>query len=378
MIEIDVEKRLGAFTLAARFNTPAQGITALFGRSGSGKTTLVNMLAGLVRPDRGRIAIGGDVLFSSEDGIDLPPERRRLGYVFQEGRLFPHYSVRGNLTYGRRHGTARDAPGLDAIVALLGLEGLLDRRIGDLSGGEKQRVAIGRALLAEPRLLLMDEPLAALDTPRKAEILPFIERLRSELGIPVIYVSHAMEEILRLADMLVLMSEGRVAAIGTVEELTSRIDLRPLTGRYEAGSVIRATVAGQDVSYGLTELAFPGGRLRVAHVALPLGTAVRARIRARDVALALERPTGISIRNILPARIVEIAPDRGPLVDVRLDIGTPAAPVALWSRITARAVRELGIAVGRQVYALIKTVALDGASLGRYDPSTGIDDEDPT
>jgi molybdate transport system ATP-binding protein len=378
MIEIDVEKRLGAFTLAARFSTPAQGITALFGRSGSGKTTLVNMLAGLVRPDRGRIAIGGDVLFSSEDGIELPPERRRLGYVFQEGRLFPHYSVRGNLTYGRRHGTARDAPGLDAIVALLGLEGLLDRRIGDLSGGEKQRVAIGRALLAEPRLLLMDEPLAALDAPRKAEILPFIERLRSTLGIPVIYVSHAMEEILRLADMLVLMSEGRVAAIGTVEELTSRLDLRPLTGRYEAGSVIRATVAGQDVSYGLTELAFPGGRLRVAHVALPLGTAVRARIRARDVALALERPTGISIRNILPARIVEIASDRGPLADVRLDIGTPAAPVALWSRITARAVRELGIAVGRQVYALIKTVALDGASLGRYDPSTGIDDEDPT
>jgi molybdate transport system ATP-binding protein len=294
MIEIDVEKRLGAFTLAARFSTPAEGITALFGRSGSGKTTLVNMLAGLVRPDRGRIAIGGEVLFSSEDGIELPPERRRLGYVFQEGRLFPHYSVRGNLTYGRRHGTARDAPGLDAIVALLGLEGLLDRRIGDLSGGEKQRVAIGRALLAEPRLLLMDEPLAALDAPRKAEILPFIERLRSALGIPVIYVSHAMEEILRLADMLVLMSEGRVAAIGTVEELTSRLDLRPLTGRYEAGSVIRATVAGQDVSYGLTELAFPGGRLRVAHVALPLGTAVRARIRARDVALALERPTGIS------------------------------------------------------------------------------------
>jgi molybdate transport system ATP-binding protein len=378
MIEIDVEKRLGAFTLAARFSTPAQGITALYGRSGSGKTTLVNMLAGLVRPDRGRIAIGGDVLFSSEDGIDLPPERRRLGYVFQEGRLFPHYSVRGNLTYGRRRGSARDAPGLDAIVTLLGLEGLLDRRIGDLSGGEKQRIAIGRALLAEPRLLLMDEPLAALDAPRKAEILPFIERLRSALGIPVIYVSHAMEEILRLADMLVLMSEGRVAAIGTVEDLTSRLDLRPLTGRYEAGSVIRATVAGQDASYGLTELAFPGGRLRVAHVALPLGTAVRARIRARDVALALERPTGISIRNILPARIVEIAPDRGPLVDVRLDIGTPAAPVALWSRITARAVRELGIAVGRQVYALIKTVALDGASLGRYDPSTGIDDEDPT
>jgi molybdate transport system ATP-binding protein len=376
MIEIDVEKRLGAFTLAARFATPAEGITALYGRSGTGKTTLVNMLAGLVRPDRGRIAVAGEVLFSSDKGIDLPPERRRLGYVFQEGRLFPHYSVRGNLTYGRRR-VAGAGPDFDAVVALLGLEALLDRRIGDLSGGEKQRVAIGRALLAEPRLLLMDEPLASLDAPRKAEILPFIERLRGELGIPVIYVSHAMDEILRLADTLVLMAEGRVAAVGTVEELTSRLDLRPLTGRYEAGSVIRAVVAGQDVTYGLTELAFAGRRLRVAHVPLPLGTPVRARIRARDVALALERPSAISIRNILPARVIEIE-QRGPLADVRLDIGTAAEPVALWSRVTARAARELDLAPGKQVYALIKTVALDGASLGRYDPTAEIDDEDPT
>lgn len=376
MIEIDVEKRLGAFTLAARFATPAEGITALYGRSGTGKTTLVNMLAGLVRPDRGRIAVAGEVLFSSDEGIDLPPERRRLGYVFQEGRLFPHYSVRGNLTYGRRR-VAGAGPDFDAVVALLGLEGLLDRRIGDLSGGEKQRIAIGRALLAEPRLLLMDEPLASLDAPRKAEILPFIERLRGELGIPVIYVSHAMDEILRLADTLVLMAEGRVAAVGTVEELTSRLDLRPLTGRYEAGSVIRAVVAGQDVTYGLTELAFAGRRLRVAHVPLSLGTPVRARIRARDVALALERPSAISIRNILPARVIEIE-QRGPLADVRLDIGTTAEPVALWSRVTARAARELDLAPGKQVYALIKTVALDGASLGRYDPAAEIDDEDPT
>ena len=215
MIEVDVEKRLDAFTLAARFTARGEGITALYGRSGAGKTTLVNMLAGLVRPDRGRIAVAGEVLFSSHEGIDLPPERRRLGYVFQEGRLFPHYSVRGNLVYGRRR-AAGAAPGFDALVRLLGLEALLDRRVGDLSGGEKQRVAIGRALLAEPRLLLMDEPLASLDAARKAEILPFIERLRGELGIPVIYVSHAMEEILRLADTLVLMAEGRIAAVGSV------------------------------------------------------------------------------------------------------------------------------------------------------------------
>ncbi len=374
MIEIDVEKRLGAFLLDARFAAPATGITALFGRSGAGKTTLVNLLAGLARPDRGRIAVGGEVLFSAEEGIDVPPERRRLGYVFQEGRLFPHYSVHGNLTYGRRRGARGGAIGFDAVVALLGLGALLDRRPGDLSGGEKQRVAIGRALLAEPRLLLMDEPLASLDAPRKAEILPFIEKLRDELHLPVIYVSHAMEEIVRLADTLVLMSEGRIAAVGPVEELTSRLDLRPLTGRYEAGAVIRATVAGHDVTYGLSELAFPGGRLRVAHVALPLGTPVRARIRARDVALATTRPIGISFRNIFAARVTEVAPERAPIVDVRLDIGTPAQPVALWARVTARAAHELGLTPGREVFALVKTVALDRASYGRYDPAPGEDD----
>jgi molybdate transport system ATP-binding protein len=377
VIEVDVEKRVGAFQLAASFSAPDIGITALFGRSGAGKTMLVNTLAGLMRPDRGRIVLHGDVLFSTEHHIDLPPERRHLGYVFQEGRLFPHYSVRGNLTYGMPRGSGRPAIGFDAVVALLGLDKLLDRRPGHLSGGEKQRVAIGRALLAQPRLLLMDEPLASLDAPRKAEIMPFVERLRDQLRIPIIYVTHAMEEIVRLADTLVLLSEGRVAAVGTVEDLTSRLDLRPLTGRYEAGAVIRATVAGHDATYGLSELAFPGGRLRVAHVALPLGTPVRARIRARDVALATTRPIGISIRNIFAGRIVEIANDRGSLVDVRLDIGTPDHPVPLWSRITVRAARELDLAVGREVHALLKTVALDRSSYGRYDPAAGMtDDED--
>ncbi|HUJ97999.1 MAG TPA: molybdenum ABC transporter ATP-binding protein [Stellaceae bacterium] len=373
MIEIEVEKQQGTFRLGAQLALPETGISALFGRSGAGKTTLVNMLAGLVRPDRGRIAVGGELLFSSERGIDLPPERRRLGYVFQEGRLFPHYSVRGNLLYGARRGAARID--FDAVVALLGLAALLDRRPGDLSGGEKQRVAIGRALLAAPRLLLMDEPLASLDAPRKAEILPFIERLRDELHVPVIYVSHAMEEIVRLADTLVLLSDGKVAAVGSVEELTSRLDLRPLTGRYEAGAVIRTTLAGHDVTFGLSELAFPGGRLRVSHLPLPLGTAVRVRIRARDVALSRTRPTGISIRNIFAARILEIAPDRGPLVDIRLDIGPPHQQVPLWARITLRSLQELDLAVGSEVFALLKTVALDRTSLGRYDSAAFGEDE---
>ncbi len=374
MIEVDVEKRLGSFAIDARFAAPDSGITALFGRSGAGKTSIVNMLAGLLRPDRGRIAVGGELLFSSADGVDLPPERRRLGYIFQEGRLFPHYSVRGNLTYGGgRGGSGID---FDAVVTLLGLNALLERRPGDLSGGEKQRVAIGRALLAAPRLLLMDEPLASLDAPRRAEILPFIERLRDELRIPIIYVSHAMDEIVRLADTLVLLADGRVAAVGTVEELTSRLDLRPLTGRFEAGAVIRAVVAGHDVTYGLSELAFPGGRLRVSRLSLPLGTAVRVRIRARDVALATTRPSGISIRNIVAARVVEIAPDRGPVVDVRLDIGRPEQPVALWARITQRAVHELKLAPGGEVFALLKTVALDRSSLGQYDPAGAAFGED--
>ncbi len=367
MIEVDVQKRLGKFDLAVQFTAPTVGITALFGRSGAGKTTLVNALAGLVRPDQGRIAVDGEVLFSAADGIDRRPERRRLGYVFQEGRLFPHYSVRGNLAYGRPHGQARDpALSFDAVVELLRLAPLLQRRPHNLSGGEKQRVAIGRALLADPRLLLMDEPLASLDLAHRSEILPFIEELRDRLRIPIVYVSHAMEEVVRLADTLVLMSEGRVAAVGTIEDLTSRLDLRPLTGRFDAGAVIRANVAGNDLVFGLTELTFPGGRLRVPHLGLPLGTPVRARIRARDVALALERPQGLSILNVFAGRVVEIAEDQGPMVEVRLDIGKPDRPVVLWARITRRSAHDLRLEVGKPIHALVKSVALDSQSFSPY------------
>jgi molybdate transport system ATP-binding protein len=375
VIEVDVQKRLGAFELAAQFTAPSTGITALFGRSGAGKTTLVNALAGLIRPDRGRIAIDDEILFSAADGIDRPPERRRLGYVFQEGRLFPHYSVRANLRYGMPRGESRDPTlSFEAVVELLRLEPLLRRRPHNLSGGEKQRAAIGRALLADPRLLLMDEPLASLDLAHRAEILPFIEELRDRLRIPIVYVSHAMEEVVRLADTLVLMSEGRVAAVGTVEDLTSRLDLRPLTGRFEAGAVIRASVAGSDLVFGLTELSFPGGRLRVPHLGLPLGTPVRARIRARDVALALERPQGLSILNVFAGRVVEIAADQGPMVDVRLDIGKPDRPVVLWARITRRSTHDLRLEVGKPLHALVKSVALDRQSFSPYSPRAAIEE----
>ena len=361
MLTVEVEKSLGGFRIEARFEADSSGITVLFGRSGCGKTSIVNMIAGLSRPDRGRIAIDGRPLFDSAAGVDLAPERRRVGYVFQDARLFPHLSVGANLTYGRRfapHGAG--FIGFDQAVGLLGLEGLLGRRPARLSGGERQRVAIGRALLAAPRLLLMDEPLGSLDAARRAEILPYIERLRDRLGLPIVYVSHATEEVVRLADTLVLMSDGQVAAAGPVEEIMSRLDLRPLTGRYEAGSVVEAKVAAHDPRFGLTSLDFGGGRLMVPQVAEPPGTAIRVRIRARDVTIALTRPERISVLNVLKGRVVEIGAPDGAIVDLRLDVGTP-----LWARITARSLDQLGLAVGQQVYALVKAIAIDRRSLQR-------------
>jgi molybdate transport system ATP-binding protein len=364
MLEIDVSHRLGQLKLEASFTCRAVGITALFGRSGAGKTSLINMLAGLLRPKRGRIVLRGQTLFDSQRGIDLPPEQRRLGYVFQEGRLFPHLSVRQNLLYGfRRVPAAERRIGLDQVVGLLGVEDLLARRPGALSGGEKQRVALGRALLANPRLLLMDEPLAALDQPRKEEILPFIEQLKAELDLPIIYVSHSMPEIVRLADTLVLISNGRIEAVGPLEALTSRLDLRPMTGRYEAGAVLTTTVAGQDKMFGLTELRFAGGRLKVPHLNLPLGQALRVRIRARDVSIALSPPENISILNVIPCIIQEIGEEKSPQVDLQLSAG--GAPI--WARITARSRAALDLKPGLQVYALIKSVAIDRQSLGRRD-----------
>ncbi|HEY1506819.1 MAG TPA: molybdenum ABC transporter ATP-binding protein [Stellaceae bacterium] len=369
MTEIAIAKKLGDFMLDVRLEAPESGVTALFGRSGMGKTSVINALAGLLRPDRGRIVVGGTTLFDSERGINLPPEKRRLGYVFQEARLFPHYSVRGNLLYGAKSDGAPDrvGPSFDAVVDLLGIKELLARRPADLSGGEKQRVAIGRALLASPRLMLMDEPLASLDEPRKNEIMPFIERLRDELKLPIFYVSHEMEEIIRLADLLVLLDAGKVAASGSVEELTSRLDLWPLTGRHEAGAVIRTVLRGHDTTFGLSELAFPGGRLRVTQLALPLGTPIRVRIRARDVVLASERPAHLSIRNAFAGKVIELAPPRGPQIDLKLDIGSAAEPVMLWARITQRACQEMQLAPGKPIFALVKTVALDHHSYGRYD-----------
>lgn len=362
MLEITARKRLGSFRLDVDFSCQTSGITSIFGRSGAGKTTLINILAGLVKPDSGRIAVAGQLLFDSSQGIDLAPEHRRIGYVFQEGRLFPHLNVRGNLIYGlRRVPQDERRIELEQVVSLLGLETRLGRRPADLSGGEKQRVALGRALLANPHLLLMDEPLAALDQPRKEEVMPFIERLRDELTIPIVYVSHAMDEVVRLADTLVLLSEGRTVAVGPLDELTSRLDLRPLTGRYEAGAVIEATVVRHDQAFALSELAFSGGTLQVPLIDLPPGSGLRVRLRARDIALALERPQNTSILNVFPGVVRDMSKEPGALVDVLLDIGG----TALWARVTARSRHDLKLQTGSRVYALVKAVAIDRHTLGR-------------
>ena len=358
-LEVSVARRLGAFALEAAFASDG-GVTALFGRSGSGKTSVLNAIAGLLRPERGRIALDGEPMFDSAAGVNVAAHRRRIGYVFQEGRLLPHLTVRQNLLFGRRFARTPGTVALDKVTELLGLATLLERRPHDLSGGEKQRVAIGRALLANPRLLLMDEPLAALDAPRKSEILYYVERLRDELRVPIVYVSHSLDEVVRLADTVVVMSEGRVLDSGPVDETMSRMELRPYLGRFEGGAVIEARVAGQDLDMGLARLDFPGGALYAPDVDALVGERVRVRIRARDVSLATVRPESISMLNVLPGTLKALGESAGASVDVQIDV----AGTILLARITRKSVEALGLVPGRPVFALVKAVAIDRHSVG--------------
>jgi len=356
MLEVDVSHRLGAFALDARFTSEGR-VTALFGRSGAGKTSLVNCLAGLIRPDRGRIVVDGHVLFDDRAGVCVPPHRRRIGYVFQEGRLFPHLTVRQNLLYGRWFTPARERrAGVEPVVDLLGLRPLLDRRPGGLSGGEKQRVALGRALLADPRLLLMDEPLASLDAARKEEILPYIERLRDETRVPMVYVSHSVPEVTRLASTMVVLSEGHVEAVGPVGAVMSRLDLVGVIGREEAGAVLDTVVSGIDVASGLTTLRSLAGDLYVPRLDLRPGTPVRVRIRARDVMIATRPPGDLSALNVLEGKVAEVGGDDTASVEIRLD----CRGEALVARLTRHSVARLDLHAGRTVYAVVKAVAIDG------------------
>lgn len=351
MLQIRVKKQFGDFALDVDLVAPA-GVTAIFGRSGSGKTTLVNAVAGLLRPDQGQIAVNGRKLFNA-GAVDLPPQRRRVGYVFQDARLFPHMSVAKNLTYGGSYDQ-------DRIISILGLEGLLDRRPAGLSGGEKQRVALGRALMSDPQLLLLDEPLAALDAPRKAEILPYLEQLRDTVQVPMIYVSHDVSEVARLATTLVLLDQGQVAAIGPVEEVLSRPAAVPLLGVRDAGAVLTAKVAGRILDDGLTELAFAGGRIMLPGHFGALGQQVRLRIPAQDVILSRQAPEGISALNVLPVTISALEQGRGPGVAV----GLLAGDAPLLARVTRRSANLMGLAVGQQIYAIIKATAVAPQDIG--------------
>jgi molybdate transport system ATP-binding protein len=371
MLEVDIEHKLGAFELDIHFRS-GRGLTALFGRSGAGKTSVVNAIAGLLRPGRGRIVVDGAVLLDTERGIGAPAHRRRVGYVFQEGRLFPHLTVRQNLQFGRWFvpGLA-PAVQLDYVVDLLGIGALLDRRPGRLSGGEKQRVAIGRALLAGPRLLLMDEPLASLDARRKDEILPYIEQLRDQASVPIVYVSHAVAEVTRLASTIVLISDGRVRAVGPLQEVMGRAELYPMAGRFEAGAVLAVSVAAHDARWGLTELAGAFGKLTVPRLNAPVGAALRVRIRARDVILAATPPTGISALNVLAGRVEAVVP----IEDAAFEVQLRLADERLLARVTRRSGAALGLVPGCEVFAVIKTVAIDRHSLGHHGEEVDLDDE---
>jgi len=359
MLDVALRHRFGpGFTLDAAFTAAPRGVTALFGASGCGKSTILNAVAGLLHPDAGHVSLDGEALLDTARGIALPAERRRCGVVFQEARLFPHLSVLGNLRYGlSRAPREAKGPALEEVVALLGIGELLERRSARLSGGERQRVALGRALLRRPRLLLMDEPLAALDAPRRAEILPFLARLRAEANLPILYVTHALDEVDALADQLVLIEAGRVLASGGVEELTARTDL-PLAARRDAGVLIAVRVAAHDAARGLTRLEFAGGHLLMPLHPAPPGTALRLRLRARDVAIALTRPAEISVQNILPAVISAILPTTSPHeVFLHLALGE----TRLLARVTRDAAERLQLAPGLEVFALVKSVAFDHA-----------------
>lgn len=360
MLDVEIKHRLGDFALDAQFAT-GPGLVALFGKSGSGKTSIVNVLAGLVRADSARIVLDDETLVDTARGVFVPRHKRRIGYVFQDARLFPHLTVRQNLLYGRFFAPPTDnGPPLDHVIDLLGIENLLSRRPARLSGGEKQRVAIGRALLAKPRLLLMDEPLASLDEHRKAEILPYIERLRDESRVPIVYVSHSIAEVARLASTMVLLSDGKVAAAGATTDVMQRLDLLPLTGRSEGGSLVEATVERHDEQFGLTTLCSRGGLWRVQQIKAAAGTPVRLRVRARDVLVARTHPDQVSALNVLQGIVAAIGVPDGPSVDVRIDCNGDA----LLARLTRYSVDHLGLAPGVTVFALVKSVAFDSRSIG--------------
>ncbi len=356
-IEARFQVAYSGFVLDVDLQLPGRGVSVLLGSSGSGKTTLLRCIAGLERAAHGYLQINGELWQDSRSGHFLPTHQRGLGYVFQEASLFEHLSVRGNLEFGLKRIAAKSRRiELEQAVALLGIEHLLERRPARLSGGERQRVGIARALLTSPSLLLMDEPLAALDLKRKQEILPYLERLHAELDIPLLYVSHSPDEVARLADHLVLLEEGKVLASGPISSMLTRLDL-PIALGEDAGALIEGQVCGYDASYQLLSLQFPHSNLcvQVAHAPVAIGQTMRFKVQARDVSLTLERPTHSSIVNVLPVTVSAVVPaENNAHVLVSLDMQRSA----LLARITRYSHDQLGLHPGQQVWAQIKSVAL--------------------
>ena len=370
-LAIDIRLTRDEFSLRFDAELQLKGITAVFGPSGAGKTTLLRVVAGLEKGAVGRVALGDELWQDTDRRVMVPAHARHLGYVFQDGRLFPHLTVEGNLLFAAERAQRRNRGGrapeagaliasetsMSAVVRALDLKNLLARKPDTLSGGEVQRVAMGRALLTAPRIMLLDEPLSALDLQRKAEIIPYVERLTGDFGVPVLYVTHNVDEVTRLASSMVLLAEGRVAAMGGVADILERVELWPITGRLEAGSVLEA-IAGKTRD-GMTSLDLQGETLRVPAIGVAAGKLVHLRVQARDVAVACERPERLSIRNVLPAIVVNIEFTESPFVELLLDVNGQH----LRSRVTREAVEDLGLRVGQPVFALVKSVAFEGRLL---------------
>jgi molybdate transport system ATP-binding protein len=358
MLEIRLRHQFAGFGLDVDFAAPA-GLTALFGRSGSGKTTVVNAVAGILRPDEGRITVDGVVLLDGKHS--LPPHRRRIGYVFQDARLFPHLTVRQNMLYGRWFAPRSDSgPNISTVADLLGLAPLLGRRPATLSGGEKSRVAIGRALLARPRLLLMDEPLAAVDETAKAEVLPYLERLRDVTAVPIIYVSHSVAEVARIATTVVVIEGGHVQRTGSAADILSDPASVSALGPRDMGAVLTARIDAHEAD-GLTRLSCAAGPIFVPQIDGKVGSIVRLRIQAQDVLLSRTRPTGLSALNILPATVREVRVGEGASALVRLALGDEM----ILARITRRSVSALELVDGTACFAILKSVAIAPGDIGR-------------
>jgi molybdate transport system ATP-binding protein len=353
MLKVIAKKQRGAFMLDASFEVPTPGVVALFGRSGSGKSTLVNVIAGLLRPDTGWVELDGTRLLDTERNIEVPPERRRIGYVFQDARLFPHISVAGNLRYAQRRAVAKPFVTLERVVDLLDLSPLMARTTQQLSGGERQRVAIGRALLTQPALLLLDEPLASLDASRREEVLPYLEILRDQVAIPMVYVSHNFDEALRLATHLVLMESGKSTAQGQMGEMSLSPSVRAIIGADAVGAIVEGTVLGADAS-GLTRVRIGEAELKINTDALAVGAQLRVQLLARDLIIAAAAPRSLSVRNTLRGIVKSVTDDADDSDLIRIDIGG----AVVMARVTKGATLDLGLAPGLPVWVLVNAVSL--------------------